>query len=220
MDGTMGAERLRPERLRDEIYEMCQQTVEMLGLTWEAFRKQEMGLLQPAERLGRDIHQREKILTELVARPGSGPPGAGGSWQGLLFVPLHLERIGDNIELLVRAIKSMIQEGIPFSERAMREVNSLFEKAIELMECVRDAITTRNRVLIRHILQEGQRYEAMANDYALSHQQRLIEGVCLPKASSVFVAILDYLRGIDWHIRQIAERVSQTPGQTSSANIV
>jgi Na+/phosphate symporter len=130
--------------------------------------------------------------------------------QELFFVPMHLERIGDNSELLIRAIKTMIQEGIPFSERAMREINLLFEKAIELVECVQDVIITQNKVLTRHILEEGQRHEEMANEYALVHQQRLIEGVCMPKASSVYLAILDYLKGIEWHTRQIAQKFSPT----------
>jgi Na+/phosphate symporter len=91
--------------------------------------------------------------------------------------------VGDNAELLIRAIRTMIEEGIPFTDRALREINSLFEKTIELVECVRDAIITRNRVLIRHVLEEGQRCESLANEYALFHQQRLIEGVCMPKAS-------------------------------------
>ena len=197
-----------PERLRGEIQEMCQKTVEMLRLTWEGFRKQDTGLLQPAERLGREIHQREKALTELVVKKPAGQAGALGEDQALFFVPMHLERIGDNIEFLVRAIRTMVQEGIPFSERAMREVTALFEKAIELVECVRDVIPTRNRILIRYILEEGQRYEEMADEYALAHQQRLIEGVCMPKASSVYVAILDYLKGIEWHTRQIAKKLS------------
>ncbi|MFN3476815.1 MAG: PhoU domain-containing protein [Candidatus Methylomirabilales bacterium] len=197
-----------PERLRDEIHEMCQQTVEMLKLTWEGFRKQDVRPLQPAEKLGREIHQREKALTALVVKRSADQAGAVGSDQALFFVPMHLERVGDNIEFLVRAIKMMVQEGIPFSERAMREVNTLFEKAIELVEGVRDVILTKNRVLIRYILEEGQRYEEMANEYALAHQQRLIEGVCMPKASSVYVAILDYLKGVEWHTRQIAKRFS------------
>lgn len=201
-----------PEKLRGEIHEMCQQTVEMLRLTWEGFRKQDTGPLQPAEKLGREIHHREKALTELIVKKPAGQADALGADQALFFVPMHLERIGDNIEFLIRAIKMMIQEGIPFSERAMREVNALFEKAIELVECVRDVIPTKNRILTRYILEEGQRYEEMANEYALAHQQRLIEGVCMPKASSVYVAILDYLKGIEWHTRQIAKKLSSVSG--------
>ena len=195
--------------LQDEIYEMCQQTVEMLALTWEGFRKQDVGPLEPAEKLGKQIHQLEKALTELVVKRPTAQGDLLGAEQELVFVPLHLERIGDNIESLVKAIKGMVQEGIPFTERAMREVNALFEKAIELAECVRDLVRTKNKVLVKHIADEGQRYEETANEYALAHQQRLIEGLCMAKASSLFVAMLDYLRGIEWHIRQIGSRLSR-----------
>lgn len=207
----MGAVVRTPERLRDEIHEMCEQTVEMLRLAWAGFRRQDLETLQPAEKLGREIHQREKALTELVMKKLPGQYDTLEAPQELVFVPMHLERIGDNIEFLVRAIKTMVQEGIPFTEKAMREINTLFEKAIELIECVRDVIPTKNRVLIRYVLEAGPQYEKMANEYALSHQQRLIEGVCMPKASSMYVAILDYLKGIEWHTRQIAQKLSAAP---------
>ncbi|MBI3988625.1 MAG: hypothetical protein HY347_03305 [candidate division NC10 bacterium] len=87
------------ERLRSEIHEMCQKTLEMLRLTWEGFRKQETGPLQPAEQLGQEIHQREKTLTAVIVTRPSGPVGALGENQELFFIPLHLERIGDHIEL-------------------------------------------------------------------------------------------------------------------------
>lgn len=199
-----------PESVQEEIQQMCEQTAQMLKLTWEGFRRQDVRSLQPAEKLGREIHQREKVLTEWVVKDAAGGAGFGKEPE-LAFVPMHLERIGDNIELLVGAIHAMIKEGIPFSDRAMREVNSLFEKAIDLTECVRDTIATKNRVLIEHILQEGEQFERMANEYATAHQQRLIEGLCLSRASSVFLAVLDYLRGIAWHIRQIAPKLSTVP---------
>jgi Na+/phosphate symporter len=92
--------------------------------------------------------------------------------------------------------------------RAIGELHTPFAKAIELLECARDVIATQNRILIRYVLTAGQRYGEMVNEYALSHQQRLIEGLCLPKASSVFVALLDYLKGIASHVCQIADKLS------------
>ena len=234
--------------LRGDIHRMCQQTVEMLKLTWEGFKTYDMALLQQAEQLGQQIHQQEKMLTasavqqsgkrvgmraalqELLlmpvnlerqrleqqlhqpgkTRPVSAPQPSsrpeGG--QGVFLVPVHLERIGDNIELVVRALKAVLREGIPFTERAVRELNTLFAKAIELLEGVRDMIATPNPLLLRSLQTEGQHYREMVNEYVLSHQQRLIEGVCVPKASSIFMALLDYLKGIEEHIGQIADKLS------------
>lgn len=200
-----------PEALQD-IHEMCEKTAEMLRLTWGTFRRQDTAPLQRAEQLGREVHQQEKALTEAFVTKLPGSPGAGGTHHEVFFVPMHLERIGDNTEFLIKAIRSMVRDGTPFTERAMREVNSLFEKAVELIECVRDLVPTKNRVLIKHILEQGERYAELANEYALAHQQRLIEGVCMPNASSLYLAILDYLKGIAWHARQIAQKLSSAQG--------
>lgn len=194
--------------LQDELQAMSQQTLEMLELTWKSFRKQYTPPLELAEKLGREVHQREKALTELAVKRLAGEAGALGADRDLFFIPMHLERIGDNIEFLIRAIRTMVQEGIPFTDRAMREVNALFEQAIGLVRCVRDVIATKNRIFLRHMLEEGQRYEEMANEYSLFHQQRLVEGVCMPKASSVYVAIVDYFKGIGSHVRQIAQKLA------------
>lgn len=195
------------EGLRGELHEMCQKTAEMLRLTWEGFRKQDTGPLELAEKLGQEIHQREKALTEFAVKRSGGHGGVLGADQELLFVPMHLERIGDNIEFLVRAIKAVVREGIPFTDRAIKEVNALFEQAIGLVECLRDVMPTKNRLLLGHMLEEGQRYEEMATEYTLYHQQRLIEGVCMPKASSVYVAIVDYFKGIESHVRQATQKL-------------
>lgn len=197
-----------PEGLRGDLHEMSQQTVEMLKLTREGFRKQNARLLELAEKLGREIHEREKALTELVVNRSAGEAESLEGDREIFFVPMHLERIGDNIEFLVRAIKTVVREGIPFTDRAMKEVNALFEQAIGLIESVRDVILTKNKLLMRHMLEEGHRFEEMADEFTLIHQKRLIEGVCMPRASSVYVAIVDYFKGIASHVRQIVQQLS------------
>ena len=191
------------EGARKAIQLMCEENVQMLRLTARAFATQSTATLEPAKNLGREIHQREKALTEMIINRLTGEERVGETNKEFLFVPMHLERVGDNVEFLVRAVNTMIKEGTPFTERAMGEVNGLFEKAIELLECVRDAVTTKNKILMRYILDEGKGFDSRVDEFALLHQQRMIEGVCVPKASSLYLAILDYLKGIESHCRQI-----------------
>jgi hypothetical protein len=49
------------EQLQHEMLEMCRKTVEMVRLTWEAFRKQDTGPLQPVQALARDIRPGEGV---------------------------------------------------------------------------------------------------------------------------------------------------------------
>ncbi len=201
------------DRLRDGVQSMCRDIVEMARFTGKGFKTQSLAPLEPALKLGQEIHRREKILTELIVKHVRVQGAEFEAGKELLFVPGHLERAGDNLEFLIRAVRSMIQDGLPFSDPGMNEINALFDKAVEILECVRDAIATKNRVLVKHILEDGARFDHTANDYVLSHQQRLIEAVCLPKASSLYLAMVDYLKGIESHTRQIGQKLAESAGR-------
>jgi len=61
------------------------------------------------------------------------------------------------------------------------------------------------------------RFHELASDFARAHEERLIEGVCLPKASSAYLAMVDYLREIVRHARRIGARMvppPQPPGRS------
>lgn len=188
----------------ESIRSLFQDTLEMLALTWASFRRHDASRLDKAAALGSAIHKAEKELTTRLL-------GAPADAEGLPFIPGHLERIGDAVEGLLRCLRTMAAEGTLFTERGIREVNTLFEKAIELLECARDLTLTGNRVLARHIERESARFHDLASEFARAHEDRLIEGVCMPRASSAYLAILDYLREAVRHTRRIAERVPPLP---------
>ena len=177
---------------------------DMLLLTWAGVRAPSVAALDTAAALGRGIHKAEKDLTErLVTEPAETA--------SLRLVPAHVERIGDSIEGLIRCCQQMAAEGTAFTSRGSREVNLLFERAVEMLECAGDLTLTGNRVLARHVEIESLRFEDMANEYARAHEERLVEGECRPAASSAFLAILDYLREITRHARLIAGRITPRP---------
>ena len=188
----------------DLLRPLFQDALEMLSLTWSSFRRHDAAALDKAEALGRGIHEREKELTEglLASTPET---------EALPFIPGHLERIGDAIEGLVRCLRTMDSEGTVFTDRGVHEVNELFERATELLRCACDLTLTGNPVLARHIEIESMRFHDLAADFARAHEERLIEGVCMPRASSSYLTMLDYLREIVRHARRIGSRVLARP---------
>ena len=185
----------------EEIRPLFQDTLEMLSLTWKCFRGADPGALDTAEALGDGIRKRENELTEglLAARPGG---------EDLPFIPGHLERIGDATGGMVRCLRGMYAEGVVFTEGGVREVDVLFERALELTQCACDLAFTGNRVLARHIEIESMRFQDLAGDFARAHEERLIQGICLPNSSSAYLAMLDHLREIVRHARRIGSRVA------------
>ena len=187
----------------DLLYPIFQDALEMLTLTHAAFIHQDPSGLDSAAVLGRSIHKRETELTEgLLLGPAETAP--------LRFIPSHVERIGDALEGVIRSLREMEAEATPFTDGGIQEVRNLFDRAHGLLECARDLTRTGNQVLARHVELESMRFQEVASSYAEAHEARLIEGVCQPQASSAYLAILDSLREVTRHCRQIAHRVAAT----------
>jgi len=186
-----------------EVLRMCESTKEMFELTFEGLRKLNKERLSQAEEIGQEIHLKEKTLVPLIIAALSKSREPARNLELLSLVPTHLERIGDNIELLIRCSNSIIEEGICFSDKALKEINMLFENLTELLQYVGDIIKTNNKVLVTHVLEEIKNFQEIVNEYSIWHYDRLIEGSCLPKASSSYLAIIDYLSEIASHIKWI-----------------
>lgn len=194
-----------PDELRLAIQQMCAEAVEMLRLAREGFRQHDAAALEAAAHRGKVVHGREKELTDYVVSHWHTFPR---EVRDILFIPTHLERIGDNVESLVRCVEMIRRERIHFTDRAVRDIAALFERGIALLECVRDLIPTRNRMLMRYVVKGGEEFQALAAGYVLAHQERLIQGVCLPEASSSFLAVIDYLKEIERHTRRIVHKMT------------
>ncbi len=197
------AEREAPSRRQppEELLAMCEQAEALLAGLNRAFAHYDRAALAGAERLAAQVHAAERTLTEALLRT---------PWA---FVPGHLERIGDEAETILRCIRIILTDGVPFSDRAVGEVDELMRRAAEMLRLVRDAILTRNRFLLDALEREGTALADRAASCAEAHEARLIEGLCSPRASSLFLAMLDALRGIQWHARQIGRRLRGTrPG--------
>jgi Na+/phosphate symporter len=191
----------------DLLLPMFHDAVEMLSLTRASFRRYDPAQVDIAMALGRSIHKREKELTEhLLATPPE--------IDGLRFVPSHLERISDAAQGLLRCLRTRETEGMVFTEGGAREIEQLFDRAMELVECSRDLALTKNRVLAHHVEIESMRFHDLAATFARAHEARLVEGVCMPEASSAYLSMTDYLREVTRHARRIAARL--VPQETTA----
>ncbi len=194
------------------LAQLADQTVEMLKLAREAFVRQRRSLVSQVLALGLEVHRAEKkMIAELVP---AGADGGAVANAERIFVPMHLERVGDNIEAFARAVERQAQDGVVFTDRATHEIDRLMEKALDLLEDTRDILRTGNRTLVHHVLTDGPCFQATATEFASFHQERLIQGVCAPRASSIYLAMIDYLRGVERHQREIVQKVSGQSART------
>lgn len=135
-------------------------------------------------------------ITELARKDNNLKP--------YVSVPVHLIGIGEGIEKLSELMDRKIRGGILFSDRAITEITFLLQRLVDILRPASDIILARNEILNRYIQESGANIEKRAIEYATLHEERLIEGLCLPAASPLYISMIDEIKNIAWHAREIA----------------
>ena len=124
-------------------------------------------------------------------------------------IPKHFLGICDHLEILAGMLKKMIDENILFSDRAITELSFLSQSLLEIQNAATDLVLVKNPILIRYVQESEAMVEKATTEYATRHEERLIEGLCLPVSSSVYLKILEALKGIAREAKSIAESMSK-----------
>jgi Na+/phosphate symporter len=100
-------------------------------------------------------------------------------------------------------VESKVKENVLFSDVASKEMSELMRGTRELVHNVGDALLTRNDVIVEHVQKEIARLSADAASISGMHGDRLCKGMCHPKASLVYMNLLQHLGDILWHYKAL-----------------
>jgi Na+/phosphate symporter len=192
----------------DRMISVCRRLARALQAALEAFGAQTTQTVEEADRATREARKAVAELPRfLLAR--KSPEGAGleVTKEGLAIAS-GFDRILYSLEGLLNRLKKIVHEEIPFSDRAIRETDEIFKEGISLLENLPDLLLTRNRLLGRELAGKGRAAIAEANRHGEAHLERMIEGVCIPKASPIYLGILESLKVILGNCAEICTRVT------------
>jgi hypothetical protein len=80
-----------------------------------------------------------------------------------------------------------------------------------MIRSVLDIIKTDNEFLKKYLLEEGRKLGKAALSFATEHEDRMIEGLCLPEAAPIFLALMDRMSTIAQHEVEIATLLAKKP---------
>jgi Na+/phosphate symporter len=182
----------------------------MMGAARDAFNRHSRASLEELQTLAKAVSQdfqgasaQMKILIE--KNPETGRAGL----VRLAGIFSRLAVIGDNIGGLAQPIEKKIKDGVLFSDKAVTQTNYLFDQHAGMIRSILDIIKTDNSFLKKYLLEEARKLVQACADYATEHEERLIEGLCLPQAAPIFLAILDRFRLMGEHEMEIANLLSR-----------
>lgn len=195
------------EKLIEELGKSCTDILEIIELIRNGFNQHSFKILEQASEKARFLHKSENSILEKMIGDIKEHPNA----RFFVAIPPHLERIGDKLESMINCTRIKTSEVIMFSDKAVNELNYLMDTVKNILKCMKDMIITRNGVLIKTTLDEAETFGKIASDYATEHEERLISGTCAPRASSIYLDMLDSLREIAVHSKEIAQVVASIP---------
>ena len=187
-----------------KLYHMNQSSVECISFLKNAFVFNSLEILDRCEAKAKEMRRTEKALTGGVIEDAKVDPAS----RGYVSVPGYIERMADFIEDIACCIRTKIIDGILFSDKAIAETTFLLEKLQDVLRNTSDIILSRNAILREYVIETAAEISKSANDFATMHEDRLIEGLCMPVASPLYLHMLDSIKGIAWHGKQIAEKIT------------
>lgn len=192
--------------LISKLYDMNQSAERCMYLLQNAFIYHSSKSLDECDARTKEIGQNEKVMTEELLKAVKTDPDI----DVYLTVPSHFGRIGGSIEVISRCMRTKIKEGLLFSDRAVSEISFLLKRTEEVLQNTGDIILARNTIIREYVKEAATEISRSANDFATMHEDRLISGVCMPKGAPLFLEIMDAIKGIVWHAKEFAVKLTPT----------
>ena len=184
----------------------------MMGAARDAFNRHSRNSLEVLQSLQANVqqavHDTAREMKSLIARKSVDEQ------PNLLRVHKtldHLKVIGDQIGGCKGPIEQKIRGGILFSDKAVTQANFLFDQHTGIIRSVLDIFKTDNDFLKKYILEESRKLGQACLAFATEHEERMIEGLCLPQAAPIFLALLDRMSAIAQQEVNIATLLAINP---------
>jgi Na+/phosphate symporter len=193
--------------IKEKMVLVSQSLMKMLELAFEGFRRPTEKSFKGAEEVKDKIHQYSSELTGFIISK-SPSSEKGREWvKPYLSIASSFDRMTYNIEGIFDRLRAKSQTHILFSDQAVKEVNDVFQEAMRLLENLPNLITTQNKLLAQRIGEEGRSMFKIANGYSEEHEERLIQGICVPKSSPIYLGIIESLKGVIVHTLEVSGKI-------------
>jgi Na+/phosphate symporter len=116
-----------------------------------------------------------------------------------------LQQVGIATEDLVGAIQTAVDAEVSLTDKALAEISEIMSLLKDLARDTNDVLTTGNQHFCKYVLTSAERIQQRVNECGVEHQQRLIIGVCTPRASFLYLDVIHSLKRIAQELARLCE---------------
>lgn len=128
-----------------------------------------------------------------------------GAIPALMHCVNDAERIADLALLIAKRAASQTPQKMQFSDSALEELETLFNKAFHIAELTRESLQDK-RLLAKTVEDVVEDLNELADKSTGNHVNRLQQGLCTPERGLVYVEVVAALTNMVRHLENIAQR--------------
>lgn len=197
--------------VKKDIVKVTRLLEEMFETTQEGFMKNKLEPLKEVLRKEESVNELERQIVDLIAQLSESGLLASDQkrLRSLMEVIGDLERIGDLCEDIVERVEIKIWEKLYFSDEAVKEYSELYSKVKVVLEQVFEGLTEANEEMAKKGIKSAKEIPRLVEKFKRAHSERLIKGICTPRAANFFVDMLEFMEQTSSHAIRIAKEVKK-----------
>lgn len=202
--------------IRSKIAEMAKLTLSMWQVTFRAFMEHDLELLAAVLEEENKLNAMERGLTQALVDLVRESSDKKEKSQALIYADVvgDLELIGDYCKDILERIQVKIEEKLLFSEEAVAEYVELYKKSEAALAEVVNALAQGAPSLVKEVLKNEEHIDKLVDEYRRRHNQRLIDGLCVPLACNMFLNMLDFTAAVYYHTKKVARNLLKLKNNT------
>ncbi len=156
------------------------------------------------DKLALEVDQQQKLILTNLTCSTTIP---ARECKTFILFPDHLGRVGNYLERIGNCWQIKCTDDLNFSDMANEEIEQTFKLMMDMMINFRDTLIAPNRFLLEHVVAQSKHLDEICQDWQLAHVERLLNGTCAPRASSVYLDVLESAQSLSRHVKDMAEKM-------------
>ena len=195
------------KEIKEKMILVCKSSMRMLELAFEGFRKPTEKFFEEEEEFEDKIYETSsELITFIISK--TPPSEKEKEWvKPYLSIASSLGRLTYNIQATLDRVRGKSEHHITFSDQADKEVNDVFQEAMKLLKNLPALFTTESKSLAQRVGEEGRSMFKIADAYSEDHEERLINGICVPNHSPLYLSIIESLKGVMVHTLAVSGKI-------------
>lgn len=197
--------------VRERITEMSGLVLSMLRTTFAGFMEHDLDMLAKVLKDENRINDMERLITLSLVEISKAKAAEADkkNIMHLTSIVADLEEVGDYIKDIIERVEIKIQERLLFSDEALNEYKHLHSVIEAALSEVDKSLKMHDKNFAKRVMGGKEDVDNLIQKYRTAHTERLMSGICDPRAGNMFLNILDFTGQIFHHTKNVAKSISE-----------